>query len=680
MSTITINGISIDPSVPQHVLSSRFLNADDASASNYILIQTSEPLTPEEKKELGDNGVHILEYVPENTFLCSYMGTDLSAIRSLPFVNWANTYMEEFKISPSIRFDEIVPTNMNMAEVMSRPDKKFSRAPKVIDIVFHKNVDIEKARQEIATAAHMDPEDIKIGNSKIRIEVQKRYMQAIAAIDAVHHIEEVMPYKLHNDIARGILKAGIINSGTVFEGDGQIVAVADTGFDLGSTTDVHPAFTGRVLKLYPLGRHNKANDPDAHGTHVAGSILGDGTSAILGIRVSGSAPKAKLVFQSVLDPTGGLGGLPADLNDLFIEPYQNDGARIHSNSWGSVIGNSQYDSNSRDVDEFVWKNRDFIICFAAGNAGKDERGTGRISTGSITPPGTAKNCITVGATENNRPDFSLTYGDGWERDFPAEPIASDKVANNVDGMAAFSSRGPTRDHRIKPDVVAPGTFILSTLSRAVTAPNPGWGVSRDRLYFFEGGTSMATPLVAGCVAVVREYLIKKQQLPSPSAALVKAMIINGASDIRGQYTPSEADGIPNTSEGFGRVNLETTIGPFRKDQLFMVKDEGDALDTNEQEEITVNIPANAKFLKVTLVWTDLPGEKLQNDLDLIIKGSTGQEVHGNVDLLSPNFDRDNNVEQVMWPNIPAGACSIIVRAFRVVQEKQSYALVIRTES
>ena len=182
---------------------------------------------------------------------------------------------------------------------------------------------------------------------------------------------------------------------------------------------------------------------------------------------SGDGAQAQLVLQSVLDAHGGLGGLPPNLGDLFRDPYANDGARVHSNSWGSTLGDSRYDSQSFEVDDFVWNNRDCVICFSAGNEGTDADANGVVDPSSLTPPGTAKNCITVGASENDRPNFPLTYGSGWPNDFPANPLASDKTADNPLGMVAFSSRGPTKDQRYKPDVVAPGTYVLSTRSRAL---------------------------------------------------------------------------------------------------------------------------------------------------------------------------------------------------------------------
>jgi len=77
------------------------------------------------------------------------------------------------------------------------------------------------------------------------------------------------------------------------------------------------------------------------------------------------------------------------------------------------------------------------------------------------------------------------------------------------------------------------------------------------------------------------------------------------------------------------------------------------------------------------VWTDLPGEALQNDLDLIVTTSDGSVFHGNRPAGATDFDRSNNVEQVMVPNVPTGNVDVNVRAFRATQP-QTYALVVRT--
>ncbi|MBI5251832.1 MAG: S8 family serine peptidase [Desulfomonile tiedjei] len=674
---ITINGMTVDPLAQQLALSAADLHAADASESNYVLIQTQGPLSKNQKAELATKGVVILEYVPDETYICEFKPTDLESIRSLSFVEWANVYMRGFKINPALTTATgAAPGSCNLLEMALTVDEGFNREPKKVDIVLHDGIDPKTVVEQVASAVGLDPGDIKSAGRKIRLKVEEARLEALASLDQVRHLEPVFSKKLHNDIARQILHLDANPAGPIrLEGEGQIVAVADTGLDKGSTIDVHPAFFGRVLKLYGLGRGpNKTNDPHGHGTHVAGSVLGDGNSAVLGHSVRGTAPKAKLILQSVIDSFGGLGGLPDDLHGLFAAPYQ-DGARVHSNSWGSTLNFGVYDSNANELDDFVWNHRDCVICFAAGNDGADKNDNGIVDSGSVAPPATAKNCIAVGASENNRPNFPLTYGRAWPGDFPKDPLFSDKTADSPEGMVAFSSRGPTNDGRIRPDVVAPGTYVLSTRSRATSGT--GFGLSNDPLYMFDSGTSMACPLVAGCAAIVREFLIKERGMPEPSAALVKALLMNGARNLNGQYVPTEAGPIPNNDEGFGIVDMAATLGPLTAAQIHVFKDEANALDSEDEERLTVQVPEGAEMLKVTLVWTDPPGETLQNDLDLIVRTADGQEWHGNAAPGSSSFDRKNNVEQVIWQNVPAGHVEIVVKAYRIVKP-QSYALVART--
>jgi hypothetical protein len=528
----------------------------------------------------------------------------------------------------------------------------------------------------IAAAARVDPRELEVGRRKVRLITEEGSLPDVAALDDVRQIEEVPERQLFNNVARKILEADVLVNGTAYTGDGETVAVADTGFDRGSATNVHPAFTGRVTKLYALGRPNRSDDPHGHGTHVAGSVLGDGTSPSMGGVIQGTAPGARLILQSVLDSGGGLGGLPTDLHDLFQTTYD-DGARVHTNSWGIPAIGLPYDASSTEIDDFVWTHPDQVICFAAGNDGADSDADGVTDGRSLGSQSAAKNCITVGASESLR-EFAPTYGQYWPGDYPANPIKGDRQANSADGMAAFSSRGPTQEGRVKPDVVAPGTCILSTLSRAARMSST-FGTSSDPLFFFDTGTSMATPLVAGCTAVLRETLVKNG-VPAPSSALVKALLINGAVPLAGQYTPSEAGPQPNGSSGFGRVDLAASViipGPDA-DAGF---GEGGPLAQGDEDTVTVRIPepgdaaptaAGGATLKVTLVWSDPAGAGLQNDLDLVVIASDGTERHGNMGT-GDGFDRSNNVEQVRWEGLPPGEARIVVRAFRITQFAQPYA-------
>jgi hypothetical protein len=200
---------------------------------------------------------------------------------------------------------------------------------------------------------------------------------------------------------------------------------------------------------------------------------------------------------------------------------------------------------------------------------------------------------------------------------------------------------------------------------------------------------MATPLVAGCVAVLRETL-DKNGTPAPSAALIKALLINGAVELPGQYSPSEAGPSPNNDSGFGRVDLAGSVIIAGKDPDSDFT-EGGPLKQGEEDTFTVKIPesspgdgekgvgpqsAGHATFKITLAWTDPPGEALQNDLDLILRTADGDERHGNMGT-DRGFDRVNNVEQILWTGIPPGEAQIVVRAERITRFPQPYAFAWR---
>jgi len=304
MARITINGISFDPTTPG--LATAALAKADASQSNYVLIQTTAPLTEAQRVQLQKLGVVIQEHVSENSYLCGFRPKDLTKIRALKFVAWAGVYMQGFKIPPNLR----PPAAEAAANILPQaPAMSTLRTLRNVDVVLHDDVDPNdnELKKKLAAAARLNPDDLTTGRHKVRLHVQERYLNDLAAIDAVRHVEEVPSVKLFNNVARPILNAQVVVGGTTFAGDGQIVVVNDTGFDKGSTTNVHPAFTGRVVKLVALGRPGQSDDPEGHGTHVSGSVLGNGNSASMGGAIQGTAPKAKLIVQSMLDSTGGLG-------------------------------------------------------------------------------------------------------------------------------------------------------------------------------------------------------------------------------------------------------------------------------------------------------------------------------------------------------------------------------------
>ncbi len=188
-----------------------------------------------------------LTFVLENIISAS-MKTQISRQFKVWTTEWTNTYLEGFKISPKLR-DPSSTASVNLMS-LGAFDRSIASQPKQVEVVFHNDVSIDdELRHRVAAVAGLSPDDLQFGRHSIRLSVPYRYLSKLAAIDQVQHIEEYIAPQLFNNVAIGLLKADTVHTSLGFEGDGQVVAVADTGFDRGSTTDVHPAFTDGLKTL-----------------------------------------------------------------------------------------------------------------------------------------------------------------------------------------------------------------------------------------------------------------------------------------------------------------------------------------------------------------------------------------------------------------------------------------------
>jgi subtilisin family serine protease len=328
------------------------------------------------------------------------------------------------------------------------------------------------------------------------------------------------------------------------------------------------------------------------------------------------------------------------------------------------------------VDEFVWSHRDFLVVVAAGNDGTDSVPGGGIEPGSVSSPAVAKNCLSVGASENGRPDRSVRYGDWWPSDFPAAPFDTDPVADDTADLAAFSSRGPCATGRRKPDLVAPGTFILSVRSSQVASNQFAWGsfppAKSD--YMFMGGTSMATPLVSGCGAVVRQYLRQERGLDAPTAALVKAALIHSAQYQAYRFAAPASARFADDEQGWGRVTLARLLCPPPPETVCFV-DHTDALPEGEMFELEIDVAQGAP-LRATLVYTDFPGEDLISNLNLVAFAPDGSFVLGNDFAGTGTPDPANNVEGLVVDAPTPGRWRLRVVASAAPAGPQDFALVV----
>jgi serine protease AprX len=630
------------------------------------LVSLTSPLMGDMRAALGATGAQLDEYIPNHAYVATATPEQAAEVINLPFVRDVERY------GPS-KTGPIVLT-------AGAEDRGEGDAARVWDLWLS---DASVRHQVLSWLAQNDVSVVGEGGRRVRLALPagSGLQGEISTLPGVLSMVEHVPPKLFNDVARGLLGVTSDTSGRSLPltGAGQVVAVADTGLQ-----EDHPDFAGRVIDVVALGRPNDASDPHGHGTHVAGSVLADGSAS--DGTYAGVAPAATLYFQSLLDPRGGLGGLPVSLEDLFEPAYQ-AGARVHNNSWGAATA-SAYTVDSNDVDAYAAKRRDMLIVIAAGNEGTAadpfNSEPGFVDWLSIGSPASCKNALTVGAARNRRTTGGLsgrTYGDTWRQDFPKPPIADQRVSGDPECMAAFSSRGPCDDRRIKPDIVAPGTDIVSTKSD-IAPDDHFWGLVDDNpAYAYMGGTSMACPLVAGCAALVRQYFVDERD-NSPSAALLKATLVNGARWLSGPDSVADREARPNFHQGFGAVNLTTTVpNPAEPDLRLEFVDcwETPNLqlgETGERRRFQVDVEAGMP-LRLCMAYTDLPGRSLQNDLSVMVQDPTGAKIAGNTGLPEiTRSDVDNNVEVIRVDDPTPGRWLIQVFARNLLRPPQDYALVV----
>ncbi len=652
-----------------------------AGAEEYVLVKFPRPVTAAQLDALVRRTERVYTYLPHDAFLVKIPAARQHRLVDAELgASWSGPYHPAYKISPAVAAVE--------------PAGAAAQAENRLQVLLHVYPDaplddlvaaLGRLGGEVVGTRHKDRFS--------RVRLLMTAAQLAAARDELARRTEVFFLDLEarrvllNDTTVWVGQSGTsggqqtpVHDRGIF-GQGQIVGIVDTGIDADMCYFRDPALglppvnacdggtvvdmsQRKVIAVDFLWSNECAGgiasnewDTHDHGTHVAGTVAGDDLANPLAHDPGdGMAPGAKLIMQDGGIQTDNCADLPGlgcpvvDLNPIFQQAYD-QGARIHTNSWGDDENNPNgglYSAGSEDADQFMWNNKDFLLLFAAGNSGP--------GSVSVLSPSTGKNVVAVGATLRG---------------------------TSAESMASFSSCGPTADGRIKPDITMPGSSIVS----ANADNNTGSFNCNTRSM---SGTSMASPGAAGAAALVREYFTagwspSGSATPAdaftPSAALLKAVLVNSGHDMSG------VSAIPSGCQGWGRVLLDDVLhftGDAR--QLFAEDDAaGFAQGSSGEERTFVLTVGPAEALEVTLTWTDFPSTpaaspNLVNDLDLTVSGPGGTWL-GNVfaggeSSTGGSADRLDTVEQVLLTSPTAGSYTVTVRSFNVPNGPQPFALVV----
>ena len=651
-----------------------------APVSGLWLLQFTHHIEPAWQEELRQKGVELLHYVPDDAFVARFNAVDAATVSALPYVHWTGPFEPRLKVHPRLA--------AQVGQKVTGPfDIHFLGRPGLTGVeklMLNRSVGARAGvSTSLGTLFHAS-----VTALQLRRLANSPDVVWIEPAPRPHLSDEIAVKIIGGDDGKGASPSLVQAAG--FDGRDVTVAVADSGLDSGDLIVLHPDLAGRVDALFYYDTLTDAADEHGHGTHVAGIVAGNAATGEVDDQGHwwgmGVAPGAHLVAQRIFDGAGGYHPPPS--NARLTQDAVRAGAYIGSNSWGDDtageynLNAAEFDGLVRDADPQVPGEQAYILEFSAGNAGPGGQ--------TLDSPAVGKNVLATGATENNRFGFGI-YDSGQEV------------------IADFSSRGPAEDGRIKPDLVAPGTWIASL--RSVYANDNNSWAPIDDWYLYEGGTSQAGPHASGACAVAVQWYRATHAGATPSPALVKAMLLNSTDSLGTALVPDPtaatdptSDGtgtilvgtentpIPNNDEGWGRLNLANLI---LSSVRWIFQDQGVELATGETVEKQLVIGGGAP-LRILLAYTDVPGlpaaiPALVNDLDLEVVAPDGTLYRGNAIAEgesvagTPEGDRINNVEGILINTPLAGQWTVRITAHHVPVDvhhrtngtpRQDFALVI----
>lgn len=496
------------------------------------------------------------------------------------------------------------------------------------------------------------------------------------------------------------------SAGLPVDGTGQVVGAIDTGAAMASCflrDHVQPsqAYTEcgptgappptAVPVSYPSARkvvqyvHNggdgaalcgASGDTSGHGTHTASTIAGNplcASTCPVGMNeFSGAAPGAKLALFDAGPDSDGYLVIPADVSLAYAWALR-AGAAVHSDSWGAD-GGGLYSELDYATDAWMALHPEVLVVAAAGNNGD------QTESPYVQSPGLSKNALTVGATYASADARTPVYCGSLA--YASNPAECSAINGRPEGATAdFSARGSRSGAgRAKPDLMAPGDTVWSALNVNLCGQRREGGATFWERFDLQpmAGTSMATPIVAGWAALVRQFFADGYY-PCTSPSAGRAWSVVPSALVRAVLVLAAETHVPSPPRGYG--SLSGLRGLLSSDGAFSVLG-----GVSPQLAVTGAVHSYAlcatasSTVRASLAWTDPPSfvddptsGLLINDLDLVVLVNGASAFLGN-----GARDRTSTLEAVRIPGVtPGDSITVQVLARRVLgSAAQSYALVV----
>jgi len=576
-----------------------------------------------DRTALAQIGVHLVDFIGDTLYIAFVTPTpDAANPLFQTLVRWLGPILTTDKIDPEVQAGQFEPWADN--------------GDGTVKLLVHFHADVTSADAQAVLSKYTAIASVYDTHSWA-IVLAKTAIDTLAQEDAVQWIEQgPVPFLPENDSTRGELGVDTVQAANTaasppfyggLDGTGVTVAVFDSGVNTAGNT--HNDFAGRLVRTALDGGST------GHGSHVVGIIGASGANSVsncpfvscTAFQMRGMAPNVSLAPYN--------DGRSAANLDNAVNTF---GAEVSNHSYYMTCGT--YDADAQGIDQMIrgdGTNGGTAIpahqmVKSAGNSGQS--GQYCSAAGYFALTGAAKNLLVVGAMN-----------------------AQDSL-----NLQAGSSRGPTWDGRLKPDVMGIGC--------ADSTDNDTQG------YVSKCGTSMASPSVTGIVALMTEqYHHSFPAAGRPTPSLLRTLVIQTATDLIhdpaqpgfaefGWNDPDTGQPViyhagPDWATGYGAVNAARATAAVRAHNFV----EGTVTAGDGTDTYVINVPTGTPELKFTLVWDDEAGNpmlannaaQLVNNLDLTLEGPGGVVIRPWVLAALPQSN-----------DLPGGAQDPIVRATHIL--------------